>query len=144
MLCETCPILVECRIWADENSSEAERLDGIWGAKVRAPDDFKYPRCKRCDRPLAVTMTAVAHLLFGYALPHPYDLTVCVECGEFLGYGTIAGEQRIDGVKQIVADPGRYVLSSTIVVLEEPRFPKRRHPQQGRLSRVDVDNDDAY
>jgi hypothetical protein len=29
-------------------------------------------------------------------------------------------------------------------VLEEPRFPKRRHPQQGRYTHLETNEDDVY
>lgn len=91
-----------------------------------APDAFKYPRCARCDRPLATTMTAVWYAFFGYAMPHPQTLQMCVECGQYLGCGEVPSDRKIDGVRRLVEDPGLYVLTGTITQLEEARFPRRR------------------
>lgn len=85
-ICDDCPERRECKQWAEINS-----MYGMWGGKIFAPEWHKYPRCSVCDHALALTMNAERKLDIGYVLPHPFDPSICVECGVAIGIRPPAG-----------------------------------------------------
>lgn len=111
-ICSDCPVRNACLRWAESNQS---LIVGVWGGKVYASLEFKYPRCQICDKPLATTMTAVYRMSSGYALPHPCNLSVCLDCGSVLGLASVGEESKLDGVRKIVGNTSKYRITSTVV-----------------------------
>lgn len=110
-ICSDCPVVNACLRWAESNPT---LIVGVWGGKVYASIEFKYPRCEVCDKPLATTMTAVYRMSSGYALPHPKNLAVCAECGVVVGLPAVEEDSKLDGVRKIVSNTRMYKITSTV------------------------------